>query len=108
MRSFRPKLTILENTVKLAVIALVISLILEIPGMVPISFVLTSRTAGAFHGRKRLYIIVINIFKISIVIPLTRWADILLDMLKAMPSRTLEDTLLPDDNPYVQQDSVVQ
>jgi len=103
IRSARPSIAILENTVKKSNIRVAVTLLHQIPRYAVVVFKANSRSFNTCASRPRMYIVAINLDSITITTPLSTWASILSSMSSGMPTAEMKNCLLPDDHPHVRQ-----
>ena len=98
----RPAIGILENPLKRNNIVVAIALLHTIPRYAIACFKANSTSFHSATSRPRIYIVAVNLDLVTIVTPMSQWHMLLNGMSDYMPQASLQDYLLPDDHPHVQ------
>ena len=103
IRSHRPWVVVLENPMKLNNIRVAVDLLHDVPRYALVVFKVNSTSFHTPASRPRMYIVAINLDEVTIKTPLRDWHRVLAAIGDQMPPAAVQDYLLPDEHPHVQQ-----
>ncbi len=103
IRSRRPLVAVLENTVRKNSIAVAVSLLHRVAGYAVVALKANSLSFATCASRPRIYIVAVNLNEVTITTPLREWPALLDAMSALMPEVPLQNVLLADDHPDVRQ-----
>ena len=98
----RPAVAILENTLRNNNIEVAVTLLHGVPRYGVAVFKANSTSFYTAASRPRIYIVAVNLDKVTITTPLRRWSECLTAISSRMPTAVVQDFLLQDQHSDVQ------
>ena len=99
----RPAVAILENTLRKNNIEVAVTLLHGVPRYGVAVFKANSTSFFTAASRPRIYIVAVNLDKVTITTPIRRWSECLTAMSSEMPIAAVQDFLLQDQHSHVQE-----
>ena len=98
----KPGISFLENTLHRRALKVMIDLVLKL-GYLVLPIITNSRHWGLLSSRTRMYLLLLDPSQYELRVPMKEWVGILEQFATCMPRQSLDDILLPDTDPLVQQ-----